>query len=328
MDLSIIFVNWNSLDYLRECIPSIYEYTRGISFEIVVVDNASPNDNVEQLKKLFPEVKFIKSSTNLGFAGANNLAFSYSSGKYILFLNPDTKLVSPAINIMLQELQSLPDAGVVGSKLLNADLSVQTSCIMKFPTILDRIIQAEFLRLRWPGFWGIGPLFSERPDPAAVEAVSGACMLIRRNVFERVGMFSEDYFMYSEDVDLCYKTTRAGLKNYFIGQATIIHYAGTSSASEWQTVMKQRAELRFCEKNYGRLYGWLFRIISVLNAAARLVIVVLLSSLQKLLGRRNTWEAASAKWSAILRTLLTQYPTATNLLPDGSALSTCSGQRD
>ena len=126
MTLSIIIVNWNSTDYLRECIASIYEWTRGVTFEIIVVDNASPDEDVDVLKIQFPDIRLLKSATNLGFAGANNYGFRCSSGEVVLFLNPDTKLISPAIDVLLKHKNDLPKAGIVGCKLLNSDLSVQT----------------------------------------------------------------------------------------------------------------------------------------------------------------------------------------------------------
>ena len=136
MEVSIVCVNWNSLSYLRESLASIHQHTSGISFEIIVVDNASPDGGGDALKAEFPEITLIKSTRNLGFAGACNLGFRHSSGSYVLLLNPDTKLVSPAINILLEQMESLPDAGIVGCKLLNTDLSVQTASVQKFPTLL------------------------------------------------------------------------------------------------------------------------------------------------------------------------------------------------
>ena len=276
MDLSIICVNWNSLGYLQECIPSIYEWTGDLTFEVIVVDNASPQGDVESLQEQFPGIKLIKSKKNLGFAGANNLGFKHSYGNNVLFLNPDTKLRSPAISMMNRQMGSLPNPGIVGCRLLNADLSVQTSSILKFPRIWNAILQVEYLRLRWPERWGIGPLFSTDPKPVEVEAISGACMLVGRDVFEKVGMFSEDYFMYSEDVDLCYKTAHAGFKNYYIGQASIVHYGGKSSVPERQNVMKTTAELLFCQKNYGSAYALMFRIMLALNAMVRLALLAVL----------------------------------------------------
>jgi GT2 family glycosyltransferase len=304
VDLSIISVNYNSLDYLRPCIAGIYQWTRGISFEIIVVDNGSPKGDVDQLKAEFPDIKIVKSCKNLGFAGANNLGFKHSCGDWVLFLNPDTKLTSPALNVMLDRARTMADLGLAGCRLLNADGSVQTSSIMNFPRILNSIVQIERLRLRWPRLLGIGPLFSENPAPIRVEAVSGACMLTKSDVFEQISMFSEDYFMYSEDVDLCYKADRAGLKNYYLGQASMIHYGGTSSDGERQTSMKTRAELLFCEKNYGRSYTRAFRAALALNAVARLMTIAIMSCFGSKLSIRYRLESARARWTCILKTLL------------------------
>jgi GT2 family glycosyltransferase len=309
VDLSIIIVNWNSEEYLRECIPSIYRWASEFSCEVIVVDNASPSGNAASLKERFPEIKLIQSSKNLGFAGANNVGFQDSAGDYILFLNPDTKLNSPAIDIMMQQMKLLPDAGVVGCKLLNADLSVQTSSIMKFPRIWNSILQVEYLRLRWPKLWGIGPLFSDM-QPAEVEAVSGACMLMRREVFEQIGRFSEEYFMYSEDVDLCYQAVRAGFNNYHVGRATILHYGGKSSPGAWQAAMKTRAELRFCHRNYGRLYSVLFRMALVLNASARLTVLAAMRLLARVFRVKNALDSTWLRWSVILKTLVTSRGSA------------------
>lgn len=303
MDLSVIFVNWNSLDYLRACIPSIYKWTGDLTFEVIVVDNASPAGDVDSLQLQFPGISLIKSEKNLGFAGANNLGFRHSCGNNVLFLNPDTKLVSDAIRVMMHQLHSLPDPGMVGCRLLNADLTVQTSSIMKFPRIWNAILQVEYLRLRWPGLWGIGPLFSTDSKPAEVEAISGACMLVKREVFEKVGMFSEDYFMYSEDLDLCCKTVRAGFRNYYVGQASIVHYGGKSSVPEWQNAMKTTAELQFCENNYGRMYSSMFRIAMLFNAIARVTLLAVVRFFRKSEQENGKLDAAWRKWRVILRTL-------------------------
>jgi N-acetylglucosaminyl-diphospho-decaprenol L-rhamnosyltransferase len=300
MDVSIILVNWNSVDYLRECIPSLREYSQGLCYEIIVVDNASPAGDADVMEREFSDIVLIKSEENLGFAGANNLGFKRSTGKYMLFLNPDTKFISPVINIMLKRSRSLPDAGVVGCKLLNRDLSIQTSSIMQFPTIFNELFQLEYLRLRWPDFWGIGPLFSSSTEPAEAEVISGACMLIRRDVFEKVGMFSEDYFMYAEDMDLCYKIAKAGWTNYYVGEAVAVHYAGTSSPRLWQLVVKVGSTLRFCEKFYGRLYTWLFRIALACNAVARLIVIYGLS----LFVKKESLQSLIVKWTTTLRTLI------------------------
>jgi GT2 family glycosyltransferase len=304
MDLSIIIVNWNSEDYLQECVPSIYRWTTEFTYEVIIVDNASPTRTIDSLKAQFPAINLIKSGTNLGFSGANNVGFRESAGDYVLFLNPDTKLSSPAIDQMVREMKRLSDAGVVGCRLLNDDLSVQTSSIMKFPTIWNAVFQIEYLRLRWPKLWGIGALFSKDTKPAEVEAISGACMLMRREVFEQIGMFSEEYFMYSEDIDLCYQSVRAGFKNYHLGCASIVHYGGKSSPRAKQTALKTTAELHFCEKNYGHRYSSVFRVVMVINAGSRLMVLAPIRLFAKVFRLKNALDSSWLRWSVILKTLV------------------------
>jgi GT2 family glycosyltransferase len=304
-DISIIIVNWNSIDYLRKCIASIHEHTSK-SFEIIVVDNASPAGDAAFLEEEFSDITLIKSEKNLGFAGANNLGFRYSSGRYVLFLNPDTKLVSPAINLMVGELETLPAGGILGCTLLNEDLSIQTSCIQTYPTILNQLLDSDWLRLRWPTsrLWGTGPLFANSEKPAKVEVICGACMLIKRDVFEKVGFFTEDYFMYAEDLDLCYKVERAGYSNYYISTPKVLHYGGKSSDFERATQMKWKSITHFCEKHHGRLYALVFRIAMASAAIARLGAIGGMGLFRESFGTQQSRQIASAKWRLILKAIL------------------------
>jgi N-acetylglucosaminyl-diphospho-decaprenol L-rhamnosyltransferase len=303
MELSIICVNWNSLEYLRECVRSVYAETKGIDFEIIVVDNASPEGGIDTLRDEFPQIKIVKSPDNLGFARANNLGFQDSSGQYVLLLNPDTRLAGPAINQLLNAIKSLPDAGIVGGKLLNSDLSVQTQAIQKFPTILNQLLNIEALRLRWPRcpLWALGPLFEKNELPVRVDVIPGACMLMRREVFAKVGMFSDDYFMYGEDLDLNYKVKLIGLSSYYVGEAEIIHHGGRSSSrqkvSQWSTVMKYKAMLCFYRKSRGKLYGSCYRAAMASSAVGRLILLGLMFPV----GDREAIRWTAAKWSTILK---------------------------
>jgi GT2 family glycosyltransferase len=307
MEISIIIVNWNSVDYLRECLRSIYEFTHNLEFEIIIVDNASPEPDVDELLKDFPAIKIIKSRQNLGFAGANNLGFQHSNGEFALFLNPDTKLVSPAINQLLVKIKSLPDAGVVGCKLLNSNLSIQLSSIQKFPKIWNQVLDIESLQLRWPGcpLWDISPLFSDKPEIFRVEMISGACMLLRRSVFQQVAMFNEEYFMYAEDIDLNFKVHRAGYQNYYVADTSIIHHGGGSSSrqrvNQWKTLMKYRAMRMYYHKMYGRPYEEAYRAAMGLSAAFRLAILGLAYPVGVAFRRKESFLVATDKWKAILK---------------------------
>jgi GT2 family glycosyltransferase len=273
---------------------------------VVVVDNDSPQRDIEQLPAEFPAMILVKSAANLGFAGANNLGFNRSRGKHLLFLNPDTRILGSAIQTVLSHAKELPRAGIVGCKLLNTDGSIQTSCIQRFPTILNQALDVEFLQLRWPqmSLWGIAPLFSHRPVPAKVEVVSGAFMMVAREVFQAVDGFSEDYFMYAEDLDLCYKVMKANFGNYYVGDAEVIHHGGKSSGqrevNEWATQMKFRSILHFCKKTRGSVYSSLFRFTLAVTAFCRLVLIAIAFPF----GKAATLKSVFSKWRAVLRIAL------------------------
>ena len=306
MELSIIIVNWKSSEYLKRCIASIKLNTVDLDYEIVVIDSASFDGCDQMLRENFPAVRFIQSEINLGFARANNLAFRASLGRSVLFLNPDTEVIGPSINLMLKHLWSLPAAGSIGCKLLNSDFSVQTSCIQSLPTILNQMLDSEFLRARWPdsSLWGMSALHSGESQPQQVSAVSGACVMLKRQVFEQVGMFSEDYFMYAEDIDLSYKLGRRGFVNYFAPCATVVHHGGGSSkgaASQFAAVMMREAVLHFLSKTRGWLYGLGYRVAMFASAVVRTGALALAWPLERRRPDLASWKNSLQKWSAVLR---------------------------
>jgi len=315
MDLSIVIVNWHSREYLRKCLLSIEANTHAMMYEVIVVDSASFDGCGEMLQQEFPAVRFVQNAYNEGFAAANNSGVAVAVGDRLLFLNPDTELVGPAIDTLWARERDLPDAGVLGARLLNADRSVQTSCIQAFPTVLNQLLDSEFLRARWPksALWGTAPLHEGLQLPREAEGVSGACMMVSRLAFDQVGGFSEEYFMYAEDMDLSYKVQRAGYRNYFVPDATIIHYGGSSSdkaVSAFAAVMMPEAIWRFIRKTQGRLPAFAYRtamLISALGRLAMLVVLRLVSPNQRSLqGSVKKWLAV-LRWSLRLDDVVTQY---------------------
>jgi GT2 family glycosyltransferase len=309
MKLSIIIATWNSTDYLRRCLVSVYRYTQTIAFEVIVVDNASPAQDVDVIRDEFPAVVLIKSRDNLGFAGANNLGVRHSSGGLLLFLNPDTELEEAAIDELVAQLQQMPAAGILGCRLLNGDHTVQTSSIRRFPGIWRDLLESDALRNRWPEspLFGIAPLFRSSCEVVPVDAISGACMLVRRSVFEAVGGFTEDYFMYAEDVDLCVKVYRAGHQNYYLGRASIVHFGGGSSVASSATVMQWRARLLFYRRYHGRMYLLAYRIVAGANAILHLVLIATASLVTPRFRRQLRQDFSTAdKWRTILKIMLTE----------------------
>jgi hypothetical protein len=306
-DLSIIVVNWNSVVFLQKCLSSVQSSVAGISYEIIVVDNASYDGSREIVKKEFPSVVYIQAPRNEGFAKANNLGFQVSTGRNILFLNPDTEVVGPAIRTMLGTLDSDKKAGAAGAKLLNSDGSVQTSCIQAFPTILNQILDFDLLRRMFPraSMWGCASLFTALPGPFEVEVISGACLMVKREVLEAVGLFDPRYFMYSEDVDLCFRIRRGGWKNYFVETAIVTHHGGQSSSkaseSEFTAVMLRESRYIYMSLWLGRLYAMGYRISTILVALARIAAVALFVTMTLGLADTVSVERVVSKWYRVLR---------------------------
>jgi len=283
MDLSICIVNWNTEKLLRQCLSSIYKKTHGVSFEIIVVDNASQDGSVEMLKKEFPQCKIILSNHNLGFSKANNLAIKQARGKYILFLNPDTKLKTQAITSMIRFLEENPSYGAVGCKLLNKDDSIQFTCARKFPTpfnqfcflaLLDRVFpSSKFFSSPEIKYW-------DHLKSRDVDCLSGACIMTRKEIIDRLGGFNENYFMYAEDIELCYRIQKNAWRIYYLGQEEIFHFSGSSSNQRgedfFSAIMQQDSNYKFMKDNYGTSQATEFRILVFIGSIIRLVLVGLL----------------------------------------------------
>jgi len=304
MELSIIIVNWNSRDFLQKCIASILDAKIKSRHEIIVIDSGSFDGSCEMVKQCYPQVKFIQSEVNLGFAKANNAAFKASSGSHVLFLNPDTEVINSALDIMFEQVQKLPKAGAIGCKHLNADGSVQTDCIQSFPTILNQLLNSEFLMVLFPNsrLWGMASLFGTTTGPTEVDVISGACIMMKRSVFERIGQFSEDYFLYAEDLDLCYKAGQAGYKNYYVPDATIFHFGGRSTQqrpSDFAVVLMRVSVWRFLRKTRGEMYGSGYRCSMLISAMGRVFCLLVLLPIYLIRGSFSAWKASLRKWWAI-----------------------------
>lgn len=283
---------------------SILSSKSKVRYEIVVIDNGSFDGSGEMLKQYYPHVRFIQNDKNVGFAKANNIAFKDSSGNHILFLNPDTEIIDSAIDILFEQIQKLPQAGAIGCKHLNAGGSVQTDCIQSFPTILNQLLNSEFLRGLFPTaqLWGMASLFGATKGATEVEVISGACIMMKRSIFERIGQFSMDYFMYAEDLDLCYKLRQAGYRNYYVPNAAIFHFGGTSTQqrpSDFAIVMMRASVWRFLQKTRGKMYGWGYRCSMLISAIGRILCLLALSPLFLTRGSFSAWVASLRKWWAI-----------------------------
>ena len=302
--VSIIIVNWNSKEYLRQCLLSLQRHCPRPDMEVIVVDGASFDGCGEMLAREFPSVIFIQSELNVGFAKANNLGARSARGENLLLLNPDTEFVEDSISVMLAAQAGQPAAGAIGCRLLNRDQSLQTSCVQAFPTALNQALDSEFLHKLFPrsSLWGMAPLHSGSDQPTPAEAISGACILVKRKFFEEVGGFTESYFMYGEDLDLCFKLTRAGHPSCYVPGTRLIHYGGGSTGqavSNFSTVMMRVSVHQFIWKHHGPFSALAYRLSTAFSALVRLILICPLL----LFGNRvvSHGQGSLRKWSAILR---------------------------
>jgi len=231
MDLSVIIVNYNVRDFLENALTSVAQALKGIDGEVIVVDNASDDGSIEMVRKKFPRVRAIANGTNLGFAAANNIGLAESTGRYMLLLNPDTIVQEDTFQTIIRFLDDHPDAGMAGCRILNPDGTLQPACRRSFPTPWVAFTKISGLSALYPesrifGRYNLGYL-----DPGStyeVDAISGSFMAVRRSAWEQVGGLDEEYFMYGEDLDWCYRFKRAGWKVYYVSETRIIHYKGES----------------------------------------------------------------------------------------------------
>lgn len=305
-EVSIIIVNWNSKEYLRHCLASILENTSGLDYEVIVVDSASFDGCGEMLHRHYPEVRFIQSAQNAGFGRANNLGVRHARGDTLLLINPDTVVLGNAIERLCAHIKELPSAGVVGCRLLNTDGSLQTTCVQPFPTIANQLVNAYILQRWFPNIhlWLTAVSFDGAASPQAVEVITGACMIMKREVFESVGGFSPEYFMYGEDLDLCYKVRAAGHINYYVPDVEVVHHGGGSTRlenSRFASVMMPESVSRLLRKTRGNVYSMAYRVVLTGAAFVRLGLLGLWLPAAAISRKERRWSAAFHKWIAVLR---------------------------
>jgi GT2 family glycosyltransferase len=231
-DLSIIIVNYNVKEFLQNLIHSIYKAVHNITYEIIIVDNASEDGSVEFLGEKFPDVKLIVNKENLGFSKANNIGLRESKGEYLLLLNPDTIVSEDTFDKMIRFFKENPQAGLAGCKILNPDGTLQLACRRSFPGPWTSFCKVTGLSSFFPKsrlFARYNLTFLDENKTYEVDAISGSFMMFTREVYEKTGGLDEDFFMYGEDLDLCYRIQKAGYKVYYVHTAQIIHYKGEST---------------------------------------------------------------------------------------------------
>jgi len=232
LDLSIIIVNYNVKEFLQNLLTSLSKAVANLSTEIIVVDNGSDDGSVELLRDKFPQVTLIANKDNLGFSKANNLGLKIAKGKFLLLINPDTIVQEDTFEKLIEFFNKHQDAGMTGCKILNPDGTLQLACRRSFPGPWTSFCKVSGLSSLFPKsklFARYNLTFMDENQSYEVDAISGSFMMIRREVFEKIGGLDEQFFMYGEDLDWCYRVQQAGWKVYYVHETTIIHYKGEST---------------------------------------------------------------------------------------------------
>lgn len=262
-ELSIIIVSYNNPEILENTIRSILEIIIFPNKELIIVDNASKDSNVHMVRKEFPTVKLLESDKNLGFSKACNIGASKAEGEYLLFVNSDITLTENPIPQMVNIFKKNKDCGIIGCQLFNKDGSLQPS-YFRFPSLLMRFIQLTGLKKLV--LYLNSDLRFNKETIFSVDFVSGAFLMIERNFFLKIGCFDEDYFMYLEDADLCYRSKLAGKKNLIYNFSKIIHLNENHEVYENPFVFYNlnKGQILFYRKNYSKLKFKVFLIMSIL----------------------------------------------------------------
>ena len=270
--ISIIIVSWNTARLLENCLASILANPPASPFESWVVDNASTDDSPRMVHEKFPQVHLIENRENVGFARANNQAIQRCTGKYILVLNPDTLVSSGALQALVDFLDKHPEAGAAGARILKPDGSLQISSHPR-PTLSRELWRLFHLDALSP--YAMYPVTKwETNQPQEVDVLGGACLLLRKEVLEQVGFLDEDYFIYSEEVDLCYRIQRAGWRIYWVPQAEVVHFGGQSTQQVPTEMFLNlyHSNIKYFRKHYGWLAAQIYKLILRIAALSRLIL--------------------------------------------------------
>ncbi len=228
-EISICIVNFNAKEYLRACLYSIETKTTRTSYELIVVDNHSQDGSAEMLREEFPEVTLIENDANEGFSRPMNKALKRARGRCYLLLNPDTLFENDVPGLLSAYLDSHPDVGIVGPKVLNPDGTLQAPCKRSEARPRDVFMYFSGLAKRFPKdprFSGYTLAYLDEDETHNVDGVSGSCMLVRRTLAEQIGYLDERFFAYQEDADYCIRARKAGWKVVYYPDAKIIHFGG------------------------------------------------------------------------------------------------------
>lgn len=286
--LSIIIVNYNVCHFLEQALRSVFRSIEGINAEVFVVDNNSVDKSVEMIRDKFPEVILIENKKNTGFSKANNQAIKLAKGEYILLLNPDTVVEEDTFRKCISFMETHPDAGCLGVKMLDGKGKFLPESKRGLPSPWVAFYKIFGLARLFPkskkfGRYHLGYL--DKDETHSVEILSGAFMFLRKTAVDKIGLLDEDYFMYGEDIDYSYRIIKAGFKNYYLADTRIIHYKGesTKKTSINYVFIFYKAMIIFAKKHFSNKNAWIFGSLINFAIYIRAAIALSIQAIKQLL---------------------------------------------
>jgi GT2 family glycosyltransferase len=291
VDLSIIIVSYNTRDLLRNCLQSVFASQTKYSYEVIVHDNGSPDNSADMVTAEFPQVKLLRGE-NIGFSAGNNAGIQQASGRNILLLNPDTEIEKDTIEVAMKFFEEHSEIGVLTCKVVLGNGEIDPACRRSFPTPWIAIARFSGLSKFFPqskffNAYNLGYLPED--ESYEIDTCSGAFFLTRKEVVDRVGLLDEDFFMYNEDVDWCYRIKSAGWKIYYHPETQITHFKRQSSRfskkAQWEF---HRSMIVFHRKHYAHKYPWVINQIAYQGPKIRYGLKLAASKIATTLSNKKT----------------------------------------
>jgi GT2 family glycosyltransferase len=286
MDLSIIIVNYNTKDLLKQTVDSVLNTTSKISYELIVVDNASRDGSTQMIKETYKEVILIENEDNLGFSKGNNIGIKRASGKYVLLLNSDTVVLDNCLQECFKYMEKNADIGALGCKVVLKNGELDHACKRGFPTpeaSLYYLLKLDRMFPKSKKFGMYDLKYLSVDDINDVDSLIGAFMMVRHEVIDKIGMLDENFFMYGEDIDWCFRIKEAGYRNVYYPRAGIIHYKGESSKKRrYMTIYEfHRAMYLFYNKHYYNKYNFVVRWLVYSGITIKLGFALLINLMRR-----------------------------------------------
>jgi len=278
VDLSVVIVNYNTRELTKKCLRSVFNSKTNFSFEVWVVDNGSADGSVEMIRQEFPAVKLIENKHNLGFSKGNNIALRQAQGRYLLLLNSDTEVQPDTLDVSGRYLDTYKDVGAMGCKILLPNGELDKACRRKFPNPRNAFLRLFGLK-KFSDYNINAPIDQE----LEVDSVMGAYMMVRKSVIDKIGLLDEEFFMYGEDMDWCWRIKEADWKIMYVPTCKITHFKyGSSQTIPFRTIrMSHKAMEIFYRKHYANNYLFLFNWLVYLGIWLRMYLVLFINLFKK-----------------------------------------------